>query len=97
MGDCVLVVSGEGLIKVHIHTNNPGQVLEHAVQLGALEDIKIDNMRLQNEKIRNSKKTHLMKEQKELKKFSFIAVSSGEGMNKVFQDLNVSLDRKSVV
>ena len=91
LGDCVLVVSGEGLIKVHIHTNNPGQVLEHAVQLGALEDIKIDNMRLQNEKIRNSKKTHLMKEQKELKKFSFIAVSSGEGMNKVFQDLNVDV------
>ncbi len=51
-GDSLLVVGGEGLIKVHVHTNNPGgDVLEKALQLGELNDIKIDNMRYQHRHI----------------------------------------------
>ena len=49
-GDSLLVVGGDGIIKVHIHTNNPGLVLEKALALGELRDIKIDNMRFQHEK-----------------------------------------------
>src|SRR5699024_7683150 len=48
IGDCLLVVKGDDIIKVHIHTNNPGMVLELALKLGALRDIKIDNMRYQH-------------------------------------------------
>ena len=50
-GDSLLVVGGEGLIKVHVHTNNPGEVLEKALVLGELNDIKIDNMRYQHSHI----------------------------------------------
>ncbi|NLW23153.1 MAG: DAK2 domain-containing protein [Tissierellia bacterium] len=90
LGDSLLVVGGEGLIKVHIHTNNPGRVLEKALALGELNDIKIDNMRYQHshiieeEKMDNSKKSD-----KPIKKYSFITVSIGEGINAVFNELNV--------
>ncbi len=51
-GDSLMVVGGEGLIKVHIHTNNPGKVLEKALSIGGeLNDIKIDNMRYQHSHI----------------------------------------------
>ncbi|HEY4543867.1 MAG TPA: DAK2 domain-containing protein, partial [Tissierellaceae bacterium] len=49
--DSLLVVGGDGIIKVHIHTNNPGKVMERALQLGELSDIKIDNMRYQHEEV----------------------------------------------
>lgn len=83
-GDSLLVVGGEGLIKVHVHTNNPGTVLEKALSLGELNDIKIDNMRYQHEEILfNSKKS------KPTKKYSFVAISIGEGVDEVFKGLNV--------
>ncbi|WMM26742.1 DAK2 domain-containing protein [Tissierella sp. MB52-C2] len=83
-GDSLLVVGGEGLIKVHVHTNNPGTVLERALSLGELNDIKIDNMRYQHEEILfNSKQS------KPTKKYSFVAISIGEGVDEVFKGLNV--------
>lgn len=54
LGDCLLVVKGDGVIKTHIHTNNPGKVLEIALELGALKDIKIDNMRLQHQNLHST-------------------------------------------
>lgn len=92
LGDCLLVVGGggTGVIKVHVHTNNPGQALEHAVKLGQLQDIKIDNMRFQHreilfdeEEVENAKGTY------EKKKYSIISVSMGSGINEVFKSLNV--------
>src|SRR5690625_5055396 len=50
-GDSLLVVGGDGLIKVHVHTNNPGLLLEKGLKLGELSDIKIDNMRYQHEEV----------------------------------------------
>lgn len=86
-GDSLMVVDGEGLIKVHVHTNNPGKVLEKALVLGELNDIKIDNMRYQHSHIlENDTKG---KEKKPLKKYGFITVSIGEGINTVFDELNV--------
>ena len=83
-GDSLLVVGGEGLIKVHVHTNNPGTVLEKALSLGELNDIKIDNMRYQHEEILfNSKQS------RPTKKYSFVAISIGEGVDEVFKGLNV--------
>jgi DAK2 domain fusion protein YloV len=94
-GDSLLVVGGEGLIKVHIHTNNPGQVLEKALSLGDLSDIKIDNMRYQHEEIllkdeliEMSKQNNISAEKKE---YSIVAISVGEGIDAIFKDLNVDV------
>lgn len=93
-GDSMLVVGGENIIKVHIHTNNPGQILQNALQYGELIDIKIDNMRYQHRSnitdYRATTKTIEDSEQQiENKKYSFITVSMGEGLSNVFNDLNV--------
>ena len=100
LGDCLLVVGGggSGIIKVHVHTNNPGKVLEYAVELGALQDIKIDNMRLQHQEVLFKKEEVEKAKQKEIedkkteetqekKKYSFIVVSLGKGINEVFKSL----------
>lgn len=82
-GDSMLVVGNESLIKVHIHTNNPGAVMEHAIKLGQLTDIKIDNMRSQHRSELFDQKD------KENKKYGFITVTMGDGLTKIFKDLNV--------
>ena len=94
IGDSMVVVALDDIIKCHIHSNNPGQVIEEALKLGYLKDIKIDNMRLQHNEIlfseeeyKNSKKED--DKPKEHKKYGFIAVSSGEGFTKIFKDLKV--------
>jgi DAK2 domain fusion protein YloV len=86
-GDCMLVVGDENLVKVHIHTNHPGVILEEGLRLGELTRIKIDNMRHQHEnKVfeNNSEEKPL-----ELKEFGMIAVTMGEGLTEIFKDLNV--------
>lgn len=94
IGDSMVVVALDDIIKCHIHSNNPGQVIEEALKLGYLKDIKIDNMRLQHNEIlfseeeyKNTKKED--DKPKEHKKYGFIAVSSGEGFTKIFKDLKV--------
>jgi len=82
-GDSMLVVGNENLIKVHLHTNNPGEVMEEAMALGELSDIKIDNMRVQ------FKEKHPAKVPEKEKDFGFITVSIGEGIEKIFKDFNV--------
>ena len=92
-GDSLLVVGGEGLIKVHIHTNNPGTALEKALKLGGLSDIKIDNMRYQHEEVLLKDELRSLKQKNEVnvinKEYSFISVSIGDGIDEVFKDLNV--------
>lgn len=83
--DSLMVVAGDGIIKVHIHTNNPGMVLEKALELGELSDIKIDNMRYQHEEV--LLKDELKKQ--ELKKFGFVSVSKGKGIDDLFEELKV--------
>ncbi|MGF7057271.1 DAK2 domain-containing protein [Brassicibacter mesophilus] len=92
-GDSLLVVGGENIIKVHVHTNNPGDVLQKALNLGELIDIKIDNMKYQHRN--NTEKSEEIKTQnknehgQETKKYSFITVAMGEGLESVFKDLKV--------
>lgn len=89
-GDSLIVVADEEITKVHIHTNNPGEVLELALKIGPLSDIKIDNMRLQNEKLQDhDMSADKKKVETEKIEHAFIAVSSGDGLNEVFKDLNV--------
>lgn len=91
--DSLLAVGGEGIIKVHVHTNNPGSILQQALVLGELSDIKIDNMRYQHEEI--LLKTELEEAENNNneitidKKYSFISISTGEGIDNIFEDLNV--------
>ena len=98
LGDCLLVVGGGGthLIKVHVHTNDPGIVLQHACELGLLQDSKIDNMRYQHrevlfddEEVAEAKKREEEEEIIEEKDYSFITVSMGEGMTETFKSLGV--------
>lgn len=93
-GDSMLVVGNENVVKVHIHTNHPGKVMEHALELGSLSDIKIDNMRLQHRhEIFDQKESSDAKiekvVEKEMKKYGFITVTMGEGLTKIFKDFTV--------
>ncbi len=88
-GDSLLVVGGDNIIKVHIHTNNPGEVLEKALANGELIDIKIENMRYQHKNILISDAHEDVQTQAEQKKYGFVTVAMGEGIKNVFTDLNV--------
>jgi uncharacterized protein len=99
-GDSIIVVSGEGLIKVHIHTNDPGFVLSKAVKIGELSKIKIDNMREQHRHIledeypiddvsHNKDSLSHNNNDQSPQKYAFISVATGEGINNIFKDLGV--------
>lgn len=90
-GDSLVVVGDEGVIKVHVHTNTPGTVLQEALAFGQLLTIKIENMKLQHENkvIQDSQDTEEVKVQEEAKEFGFIATSMGEGLAKIFKDFGV--------
>ncbi len=86
-GDSIVCVGDEKLIKTHIHTNNPGQILAIAIKYGELAKIKIDNMKEQlRERFKNSNKKN-----QEKKKYGFVAIGMGDGIHKVFSDLNVDV------
>ncbi len=87
-GDCMLVIEEDEIVKVHIHTNNPGFVLEQAVKLGQLINIKIDNMRYQHESIISEASAPAPQEP--MKELAVISVSAGEGIAEVFTELGVS-------
>lgn len=89
-GDSMLVIDDEEIVKVHIHTNNPGYVLERAVMLGDMINIKIDNMKHQHQSIINrEEKEEEPKIPAEEKDFAFISVCVGDGLVKIFKDLGV--------
>ena len=84
MGDSVVVVGDEDIIKVHVHTNHPGAVLEYAIRQGSLENIKIDNMRSQHNNLIN-----FNKEEAPRKDVGFVAVAAGAGMAEIMTTLGV--------
>jgi DAK2 domain fusion protein YloV len=83
LGDSMVFVRDEDLIKIHIHTNEPNKALGYALTVGELQTIKIENMKLQHENL-----IHNEPEQEE-KEFGFITVSMGDGFEMLFKDLNV--------
>ncbi len=99
IGDSLVVVSDDDIVKVHVHTNDPGLAIQRALTYGSLTRIKIDNMREEhNERvIKNADKVveEQKKEQKKAvenkprKKSGFIAVSMGEGLDEIFTGLGV--------
>lgn len=95
IGDSLIVVKGDNLIKVHVHTNHPGQAIEWALEFGPLHDLKIDNMRRQHshlhhtdKEVEEAKKNEI-EEIKEHKKYGFISISTGSGIDEIFKSLGV--------
>ena len=89
-GDSLAVVGDEGVIKVHVHTNEPGNVLQEALKYGQLLTIKIENMRMQHENILEGVAENAEYEEPvEEKEFAFISTSIGEGLASIFKDFGV--------
>jgi len=88
LGDCVLVVGDSSLVKVHLHTNDPGKALQLGLGLGELSGIKIDNM-LQQRRDNQAKKEQ--EQQAQNKEYGIVSVSQGEGFSDIFRDLGVDI------
>lgn len=100
IGDCVVVVSDDDIVKVHVHTNHPGLAFEKALTYGSLSRMKIDNMREEHQEKLIKEAEKLAKEQKEQQKketegkaaeprkpYGFIAVSVGDGLSEIFKGI----------
>ena len=94
IGDSIVCVADDDIVKIHVHTNDPGLAIQKALTFGQLSRMKIDNMREEHQEklIREAEK--LAKEQQKAKKeprksVGFIAVSIGSGMNTIFKELGV--------
>lgn len=86
-GDSMVVIDDGEIIKVHIHTNNPGYVIEQALKLGALTDVKIDNMKFQHENRVIDTQSNVKEKPQEEKEYGFAAVAAGEGLAQIFRDM----------
>lgn len=95
IGDSIVCVADDDVVKVHVHTNDPGLAIQKALKYGALSNLKIDNMRLEHQE-----KLFKMSEKQAAeapapapaappKDYGFIAVSAGEGINEIFKSLGV--------
>jgi len=89
IGDCVVVVDDDEIIKVHVHTEDPGKALQKGLQFGQLLTVKVENMRQQHEQQKsnnkaNSNKLEVAAPEEEI---GFVAVSSGDGLCALFTDL----------
>lgn len=82
IGDCVLVIGDLSMVKVHVHSNAPGQVLTYALELGELDHLKIENMLQQNRALKQQ-------QQEDLKPFGLVSVCAGDGLTAIFKDLLV--------
>ncbi len=104
VGDSIVCVSMDDIVKVHVHTNHPGEVIEKALTYGELTSLKIDNMRIEHhEKVimeadkamaleaesGSSEITKSAAAEKQLKPLGFVAVSSGDGLAEIFKSLKV--------
>ena len=92
IGDSVVFIDDEEIIKVHVHTNHPGQVIEKALEFGSLETVKIENMRVQHSAVVASGETEKAREAKIApaeKKYGFVAVCLGNGICDTFSDIGV--------
>ena len=93
IGDCVVVVDDDEIIKVHVHTEDPGKALQKGLQFGQLLTVKVENMRQQHEQQKasagnaQSKKLQVAAPEEEI---GFVAVASGDGLTTLFTDLGCS-------
>lgn len=96
MGDSIVVVADDDIVKVHVHTNHPGKAIEKGLTYGSLTSMKIDNMREEHEERlqlmqedNGGATTKTEKAKEPPKDMGFVAVSIGDGLNEIFRDLGV--------
>ncbi len=101
IGDCVVVVDDDEIIKVHVHTDHPGNAIENALTFGSLVHLKIENMRDQHEKakhdaqiakkkpVKNAERTETFTPVEPTKPVGFVSVCAGDGLAELFKDLGV--------
>jgi DAK2 domain fusion protein YloV len=96
LGDSMVFVQDEELVKVHVHTNNPGLALEAALKQGELKKVKIENMKDQHHSIIDEPSAEytentasIAEERPHDEKYGFIAVSMGDGFSNIFEDLGI--------
>lgn len=85
-GDSMLVIHQDGVVKTHIHTNAPLEILTFAMKYGALQDVKIENMRLQNAELNAAKK-----EDEPKKDIGIVVISMGDGITEIFKSLGADI------
>lgn len=85
IGDSLLVVSDEEIIKVHVHTERPGEVMNYGQKFGSLMKIKVDNMREQHSALSDEQ----VKEPVQEKDFAVISIAPGEGIQRLFESLGI--------
>lgn len=99
IGDCVVVVDDESIIKVHVHTDNPGNALQEGLKFGMLTNMKIENMREQHENAKQNAQIENTVQQDDNgaytpvapeEEFGFVAVAAGDGIQSLFTDLGVN-------
>lgn len=86
-GDCMLVVGDENNVKIHLHTNNPGIILDFAVRLGDLSEIQIHNMVEQSQQ----RLAKMMVDGNSNRKIGVVAVTAGDGLERIFRSLGVQV------
>ena len=95
IGDCVVVVDDNDIIKVHVHSNEPGNVIQAALKYGQLINIKIDNMRYQHrnaqEGAAESENKSEMKPADPINNYGFVAVCVGNGLTELFKDIGADI------
>lgn len=92
LGDSLLVVADDEIIKVHVHTERPGEVMNYGQRFGSLMKVKVDNMRLQHEEVLKTDYTAKVKEaaQKQKAEYGIVAVAAGEGVQELFKSMGVT-------
>ncbi len=85
IGDCVVVVDDDEIIKVHVHTNHPGKAFEEALRFGSLINMKVENMREQFKETLENKTVKIDK------KYGFVSVAAGSGLSALFKDMGVDV------
>ena len=103
IGDCVVVVDDEEIIKVHVHTDHPGNAIENALTFGPLVKLKIENMCDQHERAKheadnaskkspkNEDRTETIKSVTPEKHYGFVSVAAGDGLSELFRDLGADI------
>ena len=94
VGDSIVCVNIDDILKIHVHTDEPGRVLQKGLSYGSLSRIKIDNMREEYEERKKLRKEQEQKQKEELKdvprkNFGFISVAAGEGFSEIFKNIGV--------
>lgn len=94
IGDCVVVVDDEEIIKVHVHTNHPGNAFEKGIEFGMLCRMKVENMKEQHERVQaeaQQEASALAQPAQPEKQFGFVVVAAGDGIASVFRDLGADV------